>query len=120
VGRDRDPAGLGGDLVEQAGRDSEHGGEHVMKDGGERLPASDVVLGFGRVGVEHDQHHQLLGRRRVLEVVEVSVGCEDYVALAGFEAVLGAVGADDGPPDSTGEDDVRWIVGTAIGTGVGQ
>src|ERR1700677_103123 len=90
--------------VEGLFRNAEDGGQNPGWKSADRLADADVVFGFGRTGVLHDDYLHVT-RAAVFEVVEGTLGCEDHVADLLVEAFVVAVSVDESPAcDAFGDD----------------
>src|SRR6476469_7383174 len=91
---DDDRFDIGGYARQGGFRNAQHGGEYRARDGVDRGEDADVVVGFRRAGVEHDEDLERCVGAGVLEVVEEALWREYEVARMGFEglSVVAAVG----------------------------
>src|ERR1700722_639897 len=90
--------------IEGLFRNAEDGGQNPGWKSADRLADADVVFGFGRTGVLHDDYLHVT-RAAVFEVVEGTLGCEHHVADLLVKTLVVAVPVDESPTgDALGND----------------
>src|ERR1700749_1693338 len=91
--------------VEGLFRNAEDGGQNPGWKSADRLADADVVFGFGRAGVLHDDYLHVT-RAPVFEVVEGTLWCEHHLADLLVEAFVVAVPVDESTTGAALGDDV--------------